>query len=1126
MTTIPKPGAYVVSARDGERHPVYHGIAGFVGAAASGPIHSPRLIESFGEFEQVFGKSREFSNLSDAVHGFFANGGRRCWVVRVAYWEPSRTVFAAYTYLVDPHGRRRARIRGATEGAWSGDIRVTVMRSTKRFRLTYLVEEADADAMSISVAATDDLAVGDECRLVTRAGDSAEVTIDSIELDTGVVHLRSPLTRKMGAGSRVLGHGLRILARHGDRDEDFDQLSLNRAHHNFVELRVNGSVDSAQTWKRCYERDGEELTDPEKIHRAFVQRVDHLHLERTAIDSDGRQEGLHSNLIRVVTHPPLRHDSRHAAGFALERRLHLPTSGQRAPIELVESVRLRDRYPGWDGDRHASLEMGRSRAKSDEPLPRARARLPGDAGNDIRVRVLDPSAELCEDACAGATRVRYRGRFRPDPGQSVRFFRGRRVVDRNVVTHCTTRPDTEFLELADPVGRKVRTGTVSIHGFVTCTLTHAAKAGETELRVDDHDGFDVGHDITVTLSDEPGPRIVAAVTGKTEKGDERRFRLLQPLPSDLPAGASVCAPLRLPVEGEVEAGQTLLQVPGSSRLDLEQSVILAARFGDEVREAVEILRTHELELGAKAAYTIVELKSRLPRAFPRGTILTSGEEAPPESRAASAQVVSHTERYTSRLRVRGSVTAGAGQLSIPAPEASDAEYRQRLRVAATHSRGSTTELQLESPLSGDLPKGTRVRGRERTFDLEVSCELLGDSCPDSSVEFFSGLRMTKESLSTVNARSQLIEFYKKDLLRADQALAPSPDDEPTIGRHLSNGAGASGLALKWYTGYSTDEQGGTTFIARTSGENVSSPECGLALFERIEEIDYIAMPDIEFSAQFHHRVGTHETYDLYESAHRWMIEHCARVGTRLAILDLPFGTPVETAAGWPERLHYCKGSENAALYYPWLKVVHAAGDQSWIPPSGHIGGIHCAIDIEDGIAAARAGRRLLTVAGINDRHGAQRISEAEVGRLSSLGVNCLESQPGSGIRVVGARTVKNRGPWRYLTTRRLVLGFLKRALSMLRRVAFEANSRGVRARVEETLGSLLYGAYTKGLLRGSNPSESYSVQCDDENNPPEVVDRGELVVEVRLALIVPAEFITLKIQRRAGSLSVTEEVEQ
>ena len=58
--------------------------AAFVGRALRGPLNTPVLIGSFAAFRRRFGDIWQRSSLGPAVQQFFANGGKRLFVVRVA----------------------------------------------------------------------------------------------------------------------------------------------------------------------------------------------------------------------------------------------------------------------------------------------------------------------------------------------------------------------------------------------------------------------------------------------------------------------------------------------------------------------------------------------------------------------------------------------------------------------------------------------------------------------------------------------------------------------------------------------------------------------------------------------------------------------------------------------------------------------------------------------------------------------------------------------------------------------------------------------------------------------------------------------------------------------------------
>src|SRR4029077_10989332 len=70
-------------------------IAAFVGFASAGPLHLPVVVEDAAGFQNIFGGDPPLAwdaqsltmlsgHLGPAVRSFFLNGGRRCWVIRVA----------------------------------------------------------------------------------------------------------------------------------------------------------------------------------------------------------------------------------------------------------------------------------------------------------------------------------------------------------------------------------------------------------------------------------------------------------------------------------------------------------------------------------------------------------------------------------------------------------------------------------------------------------------------------------------------------------------------------------------------------------------------------------------------------------------------------------------------------------------------------------------------------------------------------------------------------------------------------------------------------------------------------------------------------------------------------------
>ena len=108
-------------------------IAGFVGIARRGPLHAAVPVQSWRQFQSYFGEFTGAGYLAYAVRAFFENGGRRCWVVRVAS-EIADTAVAAVQGLTTSPGPPRVdfwRVAAFSPGVWGNDLEITI-RETHR----------------------------------------------------------------------------------------------------------------------------------------------------------------------------------------------------------------------------------------------------------------------------------------------------------------------------------------------------------------------------------------------------------------------------------------------------------------------------------------------------------------------------------------------------------------------------------------------------------------------------------------------------------------------------------------------------------------------------------------------------------------------------------------------------------------------------------------------------------------------------------------------------------------------------------------------------------------------------------------------------------------------------------
>jgi hypothetical protein len=99
-------------------------IAGFVGIAPMGPPDTPVPVQSFRQFQANFGAFTGSGFLAYAVNAFFANGGTKCWVVRVA--PPSVAAASVVLSSPAPGSAPLWRVEASSPGVWGNDLDITV----------------------------------------------------------------------------------------------------------------------------------------------------------------------------------------------------------------------------------------------------------------------------------------------------------------------------------------------------------------------------------------------------------------------------------------------------------------------------------------------------------------------------------------------------------------------------------------------------------------------------------------------------------------------------------------------------------------------------------------------------------------------------------------------------------------------------------------------------------------------------------------------------------------------------------------------------------------------------------------------------------------------------------------
>jgi phage tail sheath protein FI len=270
------------------------------------------------------------------------------------------------------------------------------------------------------------------------------------------------------------------------------------------------------------------------------------------------------------------------------------------------------------------------------------------------------------------------------------------------------------------------------------------------------------------------------------------------------------------------------------------------------------------------------------------------------------------------------------------------------------------------------------------------------------------------------------------------------------------------------------------YIGRDNGPGQRS---GIKCFEEVDDIAIVAAPG--------------QTSPAVQDA---LLSHCETRKDRFAILDSP-----ETISGGVDRLPKPRDSKYGAFYFPWIQVYDPDKGNIFVPPSGHIAGVYSRVDNERGVHKAPANEIVRGALGLK-----YNVSKGEQDLLNPKGINAIRFM-NNAIRIWGARTLSSDPSWKYINVRRLFIMVETSIERATQWVVFEPNDHRLWKRVTRTISSFLTLLWRNGALMGTSPEQAFFVKCDEETNPAEVVDAGQLVVEIGLAPVKPAEFVIFRI---------------
>ncbi|SEC21640.1 hypothetical protein SAMN04489761_2399 [Tenacibaculum sp. MAR_2009_124] len=187
-----------------------------------------------------------------------------------------------------------------------------------------------------------------------------------------------------------------------------------------------------------------------------------------------------------------------------------------------------------------------------------------------------------------------------------------------------------------------------------------------------------------------------------------------------------------------------------------------------------------------------------------------------------------------------------------------------------------------------------------------------------------------------------------------------------------------------------------------------------------------------------------------------------------------------------------------------------------LPPSSAMAGVYAKVDSDRGVwkAPANVSLNYVIKPTVQVSHEDQR--DLNVDTLAGKSINAIRTFIGKGTLVWGARTLAgNDNEWRYVPVRR----FFNMAEESIKKASeqfvFEPNDKNTWVRVKAMIDNFLTLQWRAGALAGPTPDKAFYVSVGlGETMTAQDVLEGNMIIEIGMAVVRPAEFIILKFSHK------------
>ncbi len=299
MAEYLSPGVYVEEFESGLRpmEGVGTSTAGFVGMAEKGNvIGTPEFVSSFADFTRKFGgylsenTHGEYRYLAYSVEQFFANGGTRCYVMRVVPADAKSASLKLGTVS----------FAAKNPGKWGNEVTITATPATKgKAAVLETIDGADG-VKTYTLSNASGFAAGDTVAAVVNGKAVAYTKVASVQDDkiTFTSALKEDMVDKnVVPKKQLITCECDLEIRYKDTIEVYEKVSLNAESTNFIGKAISRSqiVDVEAT----------EPAEAVAVYSIFTDKADSQKaIVRLAGGEDGGKKGITDDIFMGVDNGP------------------------------------------------------------------------------------------------------------------------------------------------------------------------------------------------------------------------------------------------------------------------------------------------------------------------------------------------------------------------------------------------------------------------------------------------------------------------------------------------------------------------------------------------------------------------------------------------------------------------------------------------------------------------------------------------------------------------------------------------------------------------------------------------------------------------------------------------------